>query len=678
MDLNTREKSILELIYRSETPILANMIAERLNISRRSVYYEIKSINQYLEIIGVGPLSVQYGKGYYFTDSQKRYFTNVFNSESSKVYYQFLPYERVNIIILVLSGVGKTTIDSLMSICNVSRNTIISDLELVKEIMEEYNVDVISEKFVGVSLAANPIQSRSIFIHFFNQVRNLYRANVLNFIETDVVDAYVLVLQRIEAELNTKYVDGVLESLAVLLSIIPQVEQDLSHFDDINIKQIKLKEEYRAVDEYLTDFSIFEKIYITIHLLGGRVQFPPDIVRVNTEDQELYDLCRYMVYDFESIACVKYENSEGVLDALFTHLKSSIYRYRYGIDIGNPLVKTIKKKYYYLFEITRNVSKDLTKFLGNPTNENEIAYLTIIFGSQLNQSKLSQKSQTVYVVCFESASIAKMLKNELEYIASEVNFEFITDIDKVKKISNRDQILSTHDIEIERNYLRIQSVLTDIDKNNVINYLIRKHPSVNHTILLDAVKDSISNYLNEEQQFEVNEELEKIFSTYTTVDYEQEKRNPSILDILKVEEIKICNDEVSWDEAIDKTGESLVQRAAITSDYLTKIKSIVMEKGPYMYLAPGLFLAHASPNDGVNQLSLSMSVFRKGVLFGNRQYVNIVLCLAPIDYHMHLRIINEIMEVFENEETYKEIVSCETNEDIYEVLENKLNKRRVK
>ena len=670
MDLNTRELRILEMIFYSEVPIHVDEISDSLNISKRSVQYDIKNINYFLEKQKIAEIQSIYGEGYSFDSEQKREISDfVKKSNLTTHYYQFLPYERINIIMAYLTGKTKfSTLEELEELVNVSKNTIVSDLKLVKEVLKEFNIELVFTKNSGYHLTSDPVQSRSLFLYYFNEVRYLYKKDLVSFLNKKDIEDNLIILKQVEKELNTKYVEGVLESLAALLTVAPNTSITEEHFSDINLDQIKQKQEYLLVDKYLLGCPEFEKIYISLHLLGGRVQLTSDVINLEHEERKLFDLCRYMVFDFESIACVKFDDSNEVAETLFIHLRSSIYRYRYGIDIGNPLVETIKSKYKYLYEITRLVSADITKFLGIPATENEIAYLTIIFGSKMEKSRVVRDTFEIYVVCFESIGIKEMLKNELEYIIESSEIIFLDNLDQ-------DILLSIHQIDTELDYILINPILTNSDKTNIMNRIFNFSMKSNHSMLMESVFDMVSGYIDQKDRSSVYGELETLFENYAMVDYSTEQQSPSLLDVLFKQHIRVYEETYVWNEAIKASAKPLLEEERITENYVNTILNIIIQKGPYMYFGNGVFIAHASPKDGVNKLSVSVSIFKNPVVFEGNLEVGIIINLAPIDYHKHLRIIKELLEIFEDEKNYKLFVEAESSKEVYRILEETLEKR---
>ena len=78
-------------------------------------------------------------------------------------------------------------------------------------------------------------------------------------------------------------------------------------------------------------------------------------------DEESYTLAKALVAEFSCIACVEFDEIEEIEQALFAHLKTSLYRYRYGIQLSNPMLNDIKTQYPELFGITKKACEYLER-----------------------------------------------------------------------------------------------------------------------------------------------------------------------------------------------------------------------------------------------------------------------------------------------------------------------------
>lgn len=109
----------------------------------------------------------------------------------------------------------------------------------------------------------------------------------------------------------------------------------------------------------------------------------------------------------------------------------------------------------------------------------------------------------------------------------------------------------------------------------------------------------------------------------------------------------------------------LLNSNKIQAGYVDKMLNNIIQQEPYIYLEPGLAIAQARPEDGVNSLGLSMGIFPKGVDFSEDLIANIILVLAPIDHEAHLKILREIMAFFGVMANFKELISIKSSKEAF-------------
>ena len=175
---------------------------------------------------------------------------------------------------------------------------------------------------------------------------------MLSFFNRKEIHDYYSRLARVTAELRMDYVDGNLFSIAALLPIMQDSTDEL-HFPGLKENKIFSSREFQQVQKLFPGLRQEEQIYLTLHLLGSRLSVSTDKIFEDKSDQSIYAIVKTLVTEFEKIKCVYFDNRDELERALFIHIRSSLYRLRYGIQLGNPMREDIVREYYNLFNITR-------------------------------------------------------------------------------------------------------------------------------------------------------------------------------------------------------------------------------------------------------------------------------------------------------------------------------------
>jgi mannitol/fructose-specific phosphotransferase system IIA component (Ntr-type) len=126
----------------------------------------------------------------------------------------------------------------------------------------------------------------------------------------------------------------------------------------------------------------------------------------------------------------------------------------------------------------------------------------------------------------------------------------------------------------------------------------------------------------------------------------------------------------NWQEAIRAGGKLLLKSNYIYEAYIDAMIDTVKKFGPYIVIANGLALAHARPEDGVIKPGISFITLERPVCFGNKDNdpVYIVITLAGSDNGSHLKIIQKIATLFENEKIVEKIYAINEIAEILEIF----------
>ncbi len=670
--LDSRSQSILNTLLNSHDYITVNQLAQLLNVSRRSIYYDLCKINDWLVTVNVDEIQIERNKGLYLSEPQKDTIHSLSTENIPQPYFQFLPMERISIIILrLLTSKDAVNVDELMGICLVSRNTIIADMNVVKTELNNFDLKVVTEKRNGIRVRGNAIKKRSVFLFHFNKVIELYHRGVLIAINVEDVNENLRRLKKIECLLDTRYVEGALLSLAVLLS---QNEQPLNEnaFKDIDVQSVIDTREYVYTRQIFHDFDVNEVIYIAIHLLGSRIQVTPNLKISSKMDQEMFELTRNLISEFERIACIEFSERQEIERAIFVHLKMSLYRYRYGVQIGNPLVNQIKSNYPELFQITKDVMQYVSKSIGVPISDNEAAYLTLHFGGHMKAGKHHRVKLQVGIYCPDSVATSKMLQKEIESLSTDLQVHQIVSTEQLSEADkNVNIIISTVTLREKIPTIKVNPILTEEDKANLVVTLSKYINLGINPDFIDGVISVISKYVAPSNYKQLKNELTAFFKSQMNRNFEIPiVKNPSMIDIMSESDIQVFNEEKDWRASIQLSSQPLLDSNKISQEYIDKMVGNIVSNGPYIYLEPGLAIAHSRPEDGVSGLGLAMGIFKKGIYFSEELVANVILVLAPIDHETHLKILREIMAFFGVQTNYDEFINCKKPSQAYALIDH--------
>lgn len=664
--LDSRCQEILRHLLYASGYITVQELAGEKNISRRSVYYDICKINDWLEAHGVAPIIIERKKGIFITKEHCDEVNALLKNVSENSMYLFSPMERVKIIICtILKRSEPVFIENLINICQVSRNTIISDLKVVTTKLQEANLNLVYEHKNGYRIQGDVIRKRSIFFLMFSSLVDLYKKQIIPLDNTKRVEEIYGRLRRIEKELEADYVSGILFSIAVFFSSINSRREELvfSIRDKMEISRTK---EYKLVCKYFEDFNEGEQYYLSLHLLGSRLQTIP-INLMKSSDKEAYTLAKALVAEFSRIACVEFDDTDEIEQALFAHLKTSLYRYRYGIQLGNPMLDDIKTQYPELFEITKKACEYLEQQIGVPIPDGEVAYLTLHFGGYMEDNRVDRKQVSILIICPNGIGTGNMLRKEVRTLVPQACRIDVISLSQYEPENSYDVIISTVAVENAHDFIMVHPILTDNDRVLILRKCMKNEE--HYSMDLQAVLNIAKPYISSEKLDLFKEDLIRYFSSLNTkIMTQKQNYGYGLLHYVDEKHLMIVDEKTDWEQSIQLTGRKLIEDGSIEPRYIDAVIQKNKQMGPYMFITDKVVLAHAKIEDGAVKLGVNMGIFHVPVEFTSNRKAEIIIFLAAENQESHLRILNDIMMIFANKANTEKIVSCSDTETVINTI----------
>ncbi|HBC6706281.1 PTS sugar transporter subunit IIA [Proteus mirabilis] len=125
-----------------------------------------------------------------------------------------------------------------------------------------------------------------------------------------------------------------------------------------------------------------------------------------------------------------------------------------------------------------------------------------------------------------------------------------------------------------------------------------------------------------------------------------------------------------WREAIKIACQPLIDKGCIEPRYVDAIYKSHEQIGPYYVLGPGIAMPHARPEEGVNQLSLALTIIEKGGEFGadENDPVKLLIVLAATDNDSHINAIVKLAELFDNQDDIDTLLQAKSKAEVLAVI----------
>lgn len=699
MTLDQRSNAILSYLAEKAGYVPMTEITEKFNISRRTVYYDIEKINNWLKDNHLPEVSHVKTAGFHLEKEAAAQLPEKLNMIKSWHYEYSAKERRAWLAVYLLVRNTPFYLENLMEKVRVSRNTTINDLKGLKRDLERFNLALGFDRKAGYLINGKEDDKREAIVFFLHQVlpqqgwKSLLSKlpNLLNG-TNDQFDFFVLekmpaveeIVSESEKELNVQFTDEFLHNLSFrLLLFARRLSQGKNvHVNLIEKRVLSGTKEYKVAQKlagklsflFGQDFPEDEIFYITKHLLSSRVQFSESLLDFDSSQDAkvLKEIVSKMVTDFQKLACIVFENREEIENNLFLHVKPAYYRLLYGLEVENNMVDSIKEKYPDIFQITKKVCRHLEIATGKQVNDMESALIAVHFGGWMEKigAKPADRKRAL-LVCTTGVGTSRLLQSQLEGLFSTVDIIGCVSLREYEKNQNdADFIISTIPLtERDKPVFVVNSILTETEKEILlkkVNSLLEVEPKKQNSI--ETVMDIIRSYADIKDEESLRQEIKEYY--YQTPALAKKLAKPDLIDLLKPSHIRSLPDAPDWKEAIQLASRPLLENSFISEEYVQAMVENLVKMGPYVVVSPKVAIPHARPEDGVKKLGMSLLQLKKSVSFSSKEEheVSLVIVLAAIDGETHLKALGQVIKIMSSPEIKAKLLSAATPENIYELI----------
>ncbi|AAT86336.1 ascorbate 6-phosphate lactonase [Streptococcus pyogenes JRS4] len=501
MILDKKSYDLLSYLLKLETPETVMAISHALNQSRRKVYYQLDKINQALPK-GVDQIISYPRLGILLTADQKAACRLLLEEVTDYNYVMKSDERRRLSSIYIAVSTERVTIDKLMQINDVSRNTILNDLTELREELEDkqYKIQLHATKARGYYFGCHPM---ALIQYLYKLLVDVYQGGNTSFI--DIFNRKLSEIQGLSVyfskDILTYFHEYLFLSQASLgktintqdsqfmLQILPFMLLSYRNMRLDSETKSALKQEFHLIwkrKEYHIAQDLARELYhnFKLHLDDIEVSMVAMLMLSFRKDQDHhvesqdYDDMRATISHFidqlESRYQLHFTHKQDLLKQLTTHCKALVYRKAYGIFLVNPLTDHIKEKYEELFAMTQSCATILEQDWTISLTDDDIAYLTIHLGGELRHNNTEQEKTKLVIVSDDGIGIQKLLFKQCQrYLANgQIEAVFTTEqYQSVYDLLAVDMIVATTDtLKTKIPMLIVNPILSDDDIIKLIRF----------------------------------------------------------------------------------------------------------------------------------------------------------------------------------------------------------------
>ncbi|MBF2490159.1 BglG family transcription antiterminator [Listeria marthii] len=684
VQFDARNMALLESLVVANVYLAPEKLQEELGISKRTLQYDVEKINKELDNIGLDGIQSVRGQGYYLLEEEKSTMKEILENREASHKVFSASERRIRILFFLLVTDARVIIDTINECNEVSRNTSLQDIKQLKLALKQFNLELIYDRKNGNMVLGDERSIRQFFIHYCmnneeiataDQLLDLMKINpmIKNQELFPNLDTIFEILAVTEKKIGIRYTDEVIERIGIMIFFFKErMKRDcyLNEKEEHKVESFDIAQEIYEQLQQTEDFSInhAEITYLGKLLLGAS--------RLNDDAAatgKLDIIVEKIIAEFERLACVNFEDHLNLKKDLLLHLQPAYYRLKFQIEWINPLRTDIKQSYSDVYEITKKSLEPLEELLGETIPEDEVAYVTILFGGYLSRKNNTLvERKKLLIVCSKGVGTSRMIERQLSQLLGE-RVEILEPIsirEFEKGLYAPDFIVSTLPImEPKAPVFIVSPILTEAQKQQLMKAIAP------HILQKDSDARMLSSVLDVVDQYAKVEDREKLAAKLKSVLFQvqsdsQLERSPTLEELLPKERITFQESVADWREAIQVASKSLQQEGYISRNYQREMIENIEKLGPYIVIAPGIALPHASVDDGAYRVGMSLLRLDKPVSFSSKakDQVRLIIVLASIDSYTHINALSQLTNLIMKHHLLEQIEQAESAAEIAAML----------
>ncbi len=662
--LTNRMLSLMENIIGSGAGVKISDIAALYAVSGRVIYYDLEELSWYVKQEHL-PFTVSVQGGLVSCICEEGGNAEAWKKhvDSCQEKIAYTPEERLLYILYRLLHGSVIRISSLMEELDVSKSTIVNDMDSLKQFFSEYGIKVSAAARCGFRFEGI---REDICIASYHYLLTLLRCNNVlgriytepdiwrrmpycNYLEEEEfkrVEASAIAVLEQEG-FSCRMLDDCICAVLVLAALhIPANETLFSEAHEL----LENTEILHAADLIAEDIGNLQPgirredfaCFLALCMLrpGTDYHFALSLNR-NVD-------LRVLAANFANEVCSCLEVSVG--SRLLHDIKNELFWLLTQPDMllriwDEKIVRTMRQEYEELYRIVEISSGMISTAFGHELTQRQIVYLMLNFVELYERHVRGERNSEVLLVCNSGTVISRLLSNQLQvffdiHIAAVVSvYELNAAIEKYCP----EYIISTVPI--------LQG------KTRCI--------FIGHFLSRDDI-GKLSAYFTLRR---TNFQQEKLPLFVPGAEEACEREGESLSSIVLQE--CICLDAVhrSISDAVRAGGELLEKQGFIGTAYIEEIERAVRENGRFMLIGPGIIMPHSMAGYHVCRTGISIIRLKKPVcLYDVDIEVSWVFTLCALDRKSHLKALTQLTGIIGDPEEMKKMAQADSAEKLHRIL----------
>lgn len=359
----------------------------------------------------------------------------------------------------------------------ISVPTVLKVIRKCEDWLKQYPIQIVNERNHGFRLQYEESEYRIALKDFIMRKSDLdeVKKNMYFFFANMDMNLIKKCIIEIENEWNYRFTDDSFYEILIYCCLAYQ-RRDYAYHPYYDHEEMLIIQHY---NEYPFTVAIFKKLHEKMHVIFSNedVLFLAmqimcskfiDITGhheslgvVKQYDNKLVDFVNQLLDMISNILDVDLRCDEKLRTSLIFHLRSTIFRIRYGTPQGNNLMPFIKEEYKHVLRATWVISILFEEYYGLHITEDELGYIVLYI-----ESAIERITHPYQVVLLSDSSMGhvQLLCEKIRKIIPEVKDVAIesTHDFRIGEYADADVIITSHDLNIhDKRIIQIENLLSE-------------------------------------------------------------------------------------------------------------------------------------------------------------------------------------------------------------------------
>lgn len=474
--MSDKAQQLIDILRESNDWISAQALAERLNVTSRSIRNYVaaaKASAEPFDIIAASPRGYLLDVEAYGTFREAK----LANPKASPA----TPRERANYIIrLIIDSREGISLEDLAKQMHVSLATAELDLKRARDVVATCGVSITRADgylaLEGTETAIRRVISLLVYSSLDTDFVNLYSV-ATRFEIPKLVEFKTDLIERLDFHgfiINEYGIDSVLLHVAITVDrvrsgrTLPDEAQDLGEEASLIASVLQAL----VARHFEVGLGQVEEAYlarqVATRVISAAKSSVSSAAQAEPEDRETLMRVLDKVYEEYLVEL----RNDDLVDRLALHLGHLFYRAKFNVFSRNPIAKSIKTSYPLIFDLAVYMCSLIQKERGITIDEDEISYVALHIGSFLERQAQEENRVTATIICPSYYDLHIVMRESIEKdLGDEISIESVvnrTDVD-VRAITS-DIIISTIPLGVPvHNAIEVKPFLTQQNMTDLRN-----------------------------------------------------------------------------------------------------------------------------------------------------------------------------------------------------------------